>query len=219
MARKRMIHAINDALAEEMARDDKVVLFGEDVRISLFGDTKDLLERFGPERVRDTPISEALISGMAVGAAAAGYRVVCHMMYGNFLYTGFDAIANQAAKLRYMTGGQIKLPIVYMAIVAGGRSSAAQHSDSPHPALMNLGGLKVVYPGSPADAKGLLKSAIRDPNPVMFLEHEMLYGQSGDVPTDKDWTVPIGKARVVREGSDVTICAFSIMVGDRKSVV
>lgn len=211
MARKRMIHAINDALAEEMARDDKVVLFGEDVRISLFGDTKDLLERFGPERVRDTPISEALISGMAVGAAAAGYRVVCHMMYGNFLYTGFDAIANQAAKLRYMTGGQIKLPIVYMAIVAGGRSSAAQHSDSPHPALMNLGGLKVVYPGSPADAKGLLKSAIRDDNPVVFMQAGGRGGELGDVP-DEDYVTPIGEAATLRTGKDVTLVAIGSLV-------
>ena len=118
MARRRMIHAINEALDQEMARDPRVILFGEDVEASLFGDTRGLLEKHGPTRVRNTPISETVISGMAVGAAAAGYRVVCHMMFGNFMYTGFDSIANQAAKLRYMTGGQITLPIVYMVCMA-----------------------------------------------------------------------------------------------------
>jgi len=212
MPRQRMIHAINDALTEEMARDGKVILFGEDVRMSLFGDTKGLLDRFGPDRIRDTPISEQLISGMAVGSAAAGYRVVCHMMYGNFLYTGFDAIANQAAKLRYMTGGQIKLPIVYMAVVAGGRSAAAQHSDSPHPLFMNLGGVKIAYPGSPADAKGLLKAAIRDDNPVMFLQAGGRGGELGDVPEDEDFIVPLGQAAVRREGTDITVVAIGSMV-------
>ena len=117
MAKKRLIQAINEALTEEMERDPRVILFGEDVSISLFGDTRGLAERFGNQRVRDTPISETVMTGTAVGAAAAGYRVVCHMMFANFLYTGFDAIANQAAKLRYMTAGQIRLPIVYMAVI------------------------------------------------------------------------------------------------------
>src|SRR6185369_2793456 len=121
-------------------------------------------------RIRNTPICETLITGMAVGAAAAGYRPICHMMYGNFLYTGFDAIANQAAKLRFMTDDQITLPLIYLAVFKDGKSAAAQHSDSMHPALMNLGSLKVVVPSSPADAKGLLKSAIRDDNPVVFLQ-------------------------------------------------
>ena len=170
MASKRMIQAINDALVEEMERDPRVILFGEDVKISLFGDTRGLHEHFGSDRMRNTPICETLMTGMAVGAAAAGYRAICHMMFGNFLYTGFDAIANQAAKLRYMTGGQITLPLVYMAVMGGGKSAAAQHSDSMHPMLMNLGGLKVVVPSSPADAKGLLKAAIRDDNPVVFLQ-------------------------------------------------
>jgi pyruvate/2-oxoglutarate/acetoin dehydrogenase E1 component len=211
MARKRMIHAINDALVEELERDPKVILFGEDVEISLFGDTVGLHERFGSNRIRNTPICEALITGMAVGAAAAGYRPICHMMYGNFIYTGFDAIANQAAKLRYMTGGQITLPIVYMAVFGGGKSAAAQHSDSMHPMLMNLGGLKVVVPSSPADAKGLLKAAIRDDNPVVFLQAGGRGGEQGEVP-DGEHLIPLGVAEVKRPGTDVTIVAIGSMV-------
>lgn len=208
--RLRMINAINEALFEEMERDSKVILFGEDVRTSLFGDTKGLHKRFGPNRVRDTPICEQTISGMAVGAAAAGYRVVCHMMYANFLYTGMDAIANQAAKLRLMTGGQIRLPIVYLAVSGGGRSAAAQHSDSVHPLLMNIGGLKVVMPGSPADAKGLLKTAIRDDDPVVFLQAAGRGGESGDVPAGEH-LVPFRKAEIRRPGTDVTVVAIGGM--------
>jgi pyruvate dehydrogenase E1 component beta subunit len=206
-----MINAINEALIEEMERDSKVIIFGEDVRMSLFGDTKGLLKRFGPERVRDTPVCEQLITGMAVGAAAAGYRVVCHLLYGNFLYTGFDAVANQAAKLRLMTGGQTKLPIVFVAATGGGRSVAAQHSDSVHPYVMNLGGIKVVTPSTPADGKGLLKTAIRDDNPVAFLQSAGRGGESGDVP-DGDCLVPFGQGVIRRSGSDVTIVAFGGML-------
>ena len=211
MARKRMIQAMNEALIEEMERDPKVILFGEDVKASLFGDTKGLWKRFGPERVRDTPICENLISGMAVGAAAAGYRVVCHMMFGNFVYTGMDAIANQAAKLRFMTNGQIKLPITYLAVSGGGRSAAAQHSDAVHPVLMNLGGVKVVTPGSPADAKGLLKSAIRDDNPVFFLQAAGRGGEPGEVP-DEDYLTPFGEATVRHAGDQLTLVAVGSMV-------
>jgi len=211
MSRKRTIHAINDALHEEMERDERVILFGEDVGISVFGDTRGLQKRFGSERVRSTPISEALLTGMAVGAAAAGYRVICHLMYANFLYTGFDAIANQAAKLRLMTGGRIRLPIVYMAVAGGGRSSSAQHSDNPHPALMNLGGVCVVSPASPADAKGLLKSAIRSDDPVIFLQPASRGGDMGDVP-DEETLVPLGRATILRQGNDVTLVAIGSMV-------
>ena len=168
MARKRLIQAINDALTEEMERDERVILFGEDVEISMFGDTVGLLERFGPDRVRNTPICEATLSGMAVGAAAAGYRVILHMMFSNFIYTGFDAIANQMAKIRLMTGGQIMLPVTVIAGYGGGRSTAAQHSDTPYPALMNLGGINVAVPSTPADAAGLLKTAIRGNNPTFL---------------------------------------------------
>ena len=210
MAKKRMIQAINEALFEEMERDSRVILFGEDVEISLFGDTRGLATRFGT-RVRNTPIAETAMTGMAVGAAAAGYRVVCHMMFSNFLYTGFDAIANQAAKLRYMSGGQVKLPVVYMAVVGAGRSAAAQHSDVPYPMLMNLGGVKVVVPSTPADAKGLLKAAIRDDNPVVFLQPTRRGGESGEIP-DGDHCVPLGSADVKRAGRDVTVVAIGAMV-------
>ncbi len=211
MSRKRMIQAMNEALLEEMERDPRIVLFGEDVKASLFGDTKGLWKRFGPDRVRDTPICEALISGMAVGAAAAGRRVVCHMMFGNFVYTGMDAIANQAAKLRYMTNGQIKLPITYLAVSGGGRSAAAQHSDAIHPVLANLGGVKVVMPGSPADAKGLLKAAIRDDDPVFFLQAAGRGGEPGEVP-DEEYVIPLGQAAVRRAGRDLTLVAIGAMV-------
>jgi acetoin:2,6-dichlorophenolindophenol oxidoreductase subunit beta len=211
MARKRLIQAINEALHEEMARDPRVILFGEDVKMSLFGDTRGLHDRFGSDRVRDTPISEVAMTGMAAGAAAAGYRVVCHMMFANFLYTGFDAIANQAAKLRYMTAGHIRLPVVYMAVMGAGRSSAAQHSDVPYPALMNLGGVKVLVPSTPADAKGLLKAAIRDDDPVIFLQPARRGGEQGEVP-DGEHLVPLGSAEVKRLGSDVTVVAIGAMV-------
>jgi len=211
MAKKRLIQAINEALFEEMERDERVIVLGEDVGISLFGDTRGLLERFGRDRVRDTPISETVMTGMAAGAAAAGYRVICHMMFANFLYTGFDAIANQAAKLRYMTAAQIKLPVVYMAVMGAGRSAGAQHSDVPYPMLMNLGGVKVVVPSTPADAKGLLKAAIRDDNPVVFLQPARRGGEQGEVP-DAEYLVELGKADVKRAGSDVTLVAIGAMV-------
>lgn len=211
MPSKRTIHAINDAIVEEMERDERVILIGEDVNLSVFGDTRGLQKRFGSKRVRNTPISEAAISGIAVGAAASGYRVICHMMYANFLYTGFDAIANQAAKLTVMTGGKIRLPIVYIAFCGGGHSSAAQHSDSPHPSLMNLGGLYVVSPSSPASAKGLLKSAIRCDDPVVFLQPASRGGEQEDVP-DGEFLVPLGKAKTLKEGTDITLVAIGAMV-------
>lgn len=211
MARKRMIHAINDALFEEMERDERVILFGEDVGTSIFGDTRGLQQRFGRDRVRDTPISETVMAGMAIGAAAAGYRVVCHLMYANFIYTAFDAIANQATKLRLMTNGQIRLPIVFMAVGGGGRSNSAQHSDYPHAALASLGGLYVVTPGNSADAKGLLKSAIRCDDPVVFLQPASRGGEMGDVP-DEETLIPLGQASVAKEGADVTLVAVAAML-------
>jgi acetoin:2,6-dichlorophenolindophenol oxidoreductase subunit beta len=211
MARIRMIQAINQALHEEMARDDRVTVIGEDVRISVFGDTRGLLDAFGPDRILDTPLSEALLSGMTVGAAATGLRPVLHLMFGNFLYTAWDAIANQAAKLRYMTGGQVAMPLVFMAIFGGGRSQGAQHSDSMHSMLVNLGGLKVVTPATPADAKGLMKASIRDNNPVVFLQSAGRGGEIGEVP-DGDWIVPLGVADVKQPGSDVTVIAIGAMV-------
>jgi pyruvate dehydrogenase E1 component beta subunit len=211
MARKRYIQAINEGLFEEMDRDPRMILFGEDVEISMFGDTQGLLARFGPDRIRNTPICEATLTGMAVGAAASGYRVILHMMFANFIYTGFDAIANQMAKLRLMTGGQMKLPITVLAGYGGGRSAAAQHSDTPYPMLMNLGGVNVVVPATPADAKGLLKTVLRGNDPSFFLEAGGRGGETGEVP-DEDYTVPLGRAAFVREGSDVTIVAIGTMV-------
>ncbi len=218
MAKKRMIQAINETLDSEMAKDSKVVLFGEDVEISLFGDTRGLKDKHGGDRVRNMPISETVMSGMAVGAAAAGYKVVCHMMFGNFMYTGFDSIANQASKLRYMTAGQISLPIVYMGVFGGGRSAAAQHSDAMHPMFMNLGGIKVALPATPADAAGLLRASIRDPNPVMFLQAAGRGGESGDVP-DGEHIIELGKASRVHQGDDVTVVAIGAMVRPTLKVV
>lgn len=212
MAKKRLINAVNDALREEMERDPRVVLFGEDVETSLFGDTIGLHAQFGDKQIRNTPICENVMTGMAVGAAAAGYRPICHLMYGNFIYTGLDAIANQAAKLRYMTGGQVKLPLVYIASMGGGKSAAAQHSDTMHPMLMNLGGIKVVVPSNPADAKGLLKSAIRDDNPVVFLEIGGRNSKAAEIP-DGEHLIELGKSDIKRVGSDITIVAIGSMVG------
>ena len=211
MARKRYIQAINEALFEEMERDPKVIVFGEDVELAIFGDTRGLLERFGRDRIRNTPICEATLAGMAVGAAVTGYRVVLHMMFSNFIYTGFDPIANQMAKLRLMTGGQIELPITVIAGYGGGRSTAAQHSDTPHPLLMNLGGVNVLMPATPADAKGLLKQAIRGRNPSFFLEASGRGGDSGEVP-DGEYTVPFGEAAISRAGADITVVAIGSML-------
>jgi acetoin:2,6-dichlorophenolindophenol oxidoreductase subunit beta len=211
MARKRYIHAINEALHEEMSRDPKVIVYGEDVELAIMGDTRGLLEKFGRDRIRNTPICEATLTGMAVGAAAAGCRVVLHMMFSNFIYTGFDAIANQMAKLRLMTGGQAVMPITVIASYGGGGSNAAQHSDSGYPVLVNLGGVNVVMPATPADAKGLLKTAIRGNNPTFFMEAGGRGGEQGEVP-DGDYTIPFGKASTVREGKDVTIVAIGSML-------
>jgi len=211
MARKRYTHAINEALIEEMSRDPKVIVYGEDVELAIMGDTRGLLDKFGRDRIRNTPICEATLTGMAVGAAAAGCRVVLHMMFSNFIYTGFDAIANQMAKLRLMTGGQAKMPITVIAAYGGGGSNAAQHSDSGYPVLANLGGVNLVLPATPGDAKGLLKTAIRGDNPTFFMEAIGRGGEQGEVP-DGDYTIPFGKATTVREGKDVTLIAIGSML-------
>ncbi len=211
MARRRFIEAINDALFEEMERDSKVVLYGEDVELAILGDTRGLYAKFGRDRIRNTPICEATLTGMAVGLASAGYRVVLHMMFSNFIYTGMDAIGNQMAKLRLMTGGQLQLPITVLATYGGGVSNAAQHSDTAYPVLMNLGGINVLTPSTPADAKGLLKTAIRGENPSFFLEPLGRGGDTGEIP-DGDHLVPFGEASVMREGDDVTVVAIGRMV-------
>lgn len=209
MARKYLPEATRDGLREEMARDKNVVLIGEDVTISPYGFSRGLHEEFG-DRVRNTPIAEQTMAGVGLGAAACGLRPVVNMFFGNFLYTGMDQMANQVTKLRYMTGGQITVPAVYMAVMGAGSNIAAQHSDSPHPIFMYLGGIKIVVPTTPANAKGLMKSAIRDDNPVLYLIPQSLVGARGEVPDD-EYLTPIGEAELVQEGSDVTIVAIGSM--------
>lgn len=211
MARRRLIQAVNDALFEEMERDPKVVVYGEDVELSITGDMRGLHERFGHDRIRNTPICEATLTGMAVGLASTGYHVVVHMMFSNFFYTGMDAIGNQMAKLRLMTGGQVELPITIIAGYGGGAANAAQHSDSAYPMLMNLGGVNVLTPSTPADAKGLLKTAVRGRNPSFFLEASGRGGEVGDVP-EGEHLVPFGRAAVLRQGTDATVVAIGRMV-------
>ena len=211
MARVRLIQAIHDAVVEEMARDPKVIVYGEDVELSIVGDLRGVHEQFGHDRIRNTPICEATLTGMAVGLAAAGYHVVVQMMFSNFMYTGMDSIGNQMSKLRLMTGGQMELPITIIATIGGGSSNAAQHSDTAYPMLMNLGGLNVAVPATPADAKGLTKTAIRSKNPCFVLEPNGRGGELGEVP-DGEYLVPFGKAVVRREGDAATVVAIGRML-------
>ena len=207
--------ALRDAMAEEMRRDDKVFLMGEEVAEyqGAYKVSQGLLDEFGARRVVDTPITEHGFTGLGVGAAMYGLRPVVEFMTFNFAMQAIDHIINSAAKTHYMSGGQISSPIVFRGANGAAARVAAQHSQCYASWYAHVPGLKVVAPYSAADAKGLLKSAIRDDNPVVFLENEILYGQSFEVPDSKDWTVPIGKARIARPGKDVTITAFSIMVG------
>jgi pyruvate dehydrogenase E1 component beta subunit len=211
VARTRLIQAIHDAVVEEMARDPKVIVYGEDVELSIVGDLRGVHEQFGHDRIRNTPISETTLTGMAVGLAAAGYHVVVQMMFANFFYTGMDAIANQMSKLRLMTGGQVELPITVLATIGGGSANAAQHSDTPYPMLMNLGGLNVAVPATAADAKGLVKTAIRSKNPCFVLEPNGRGGEFGEVP-EGEHLVPFGKAAVRREGDAATVVAIGRML-------
>jgi pyruvate dehydrogenase E1 component beta subunit len=214
MTEKRYIWAINEALHEELARDPNVVVIGEDIGIGggSFGATRGLLDVFGPQRVKDTPISEAAIVGLAAGAASLGLRPVVEIMFSDFMTLAMDQIVNQIAKLHYMFGGQFRVPVTVRAPGGGGLSAGPQHSQSLEAWFTHIPGLLVVAPSTPADAKGLLKSAIRDDNPVIFLEHKGLYSAKGEVP-DEEYTIPFGQALVRREGADVTIVAFSRMVG------
>jgi pyruvate/2-oxoglutarate/acetoin dehydrogenase E1 component len=211
MAKRRFTQAMNDALVEEMTRDPRITVFGEDIVASYLGDTRDLIDRFGPARVRDTPISEAALASMAVGAAMAGTPIVCHMMFANFLYLGMDGIANQAAKMRLMSGNQARLPVTFLAAVGGGTSTGAQHSDTPFAMAMNLGGINVVAPATPADAKGMLKTALRGDNPTIFFIPRTRCGTNGEIP-DGELLIPFGSASVRREGRDVTIVAIGTCV-------
>ena len=207
--------SIRDAMAEEMRRDENVFIMGEEVAEyqGAYKVTQGLLDEFGSKRVIDTPITEQGFAGLGVGAAFGELRPIVEFMTFNFAMQAIDQIINSAAKTLYMSGGQMGCPIVFRGPNGAASRVAAQHSQCFASWYAHCPGLKVVAPYSAADAKGLLKAAIRDPNPVIFLEHEVLYGQSFDVPDDDDWIVPIGKANILRSGSDVTIVAFSIMVG------
>ena len=207
--------ALRDAMAEELRRDERVFVMGEEVAEyeGAYKVTQGLLKEFGPKRIIDTPITEHGFTGLAAGASMYGLRPIVEFMTFNFSMQAMDQIINSSAKTLYMSGGQIENPIVFRGPNGAAARVAAQHSQCFASWFAHIPGLKVVSPWSAADAKGLLKSAIRDPNPVIFLENEILYGQSFEVPDTEDWLVPIGKAKVVRPGSDVTIVAFSIMVG------
>ena len=206
MPRKTYVAAIQEALAEEMRRDDRVFLIGEDVRIGVFPSTRGLHAEFGDKRVIDTPISELAVAGAGIGAAVTGLRPIVDLMFGTFLYLAFDQIANQAGAMRYMYGGQTKAPLVFMVQNGAGSSAGHHHSQAVHQVFMNMPQIKVILPSTPYDGKGLLKSAIRDDNPVIFLHSLSLGGKRGEVPSD-EYLVPIGAADVKRSGSDVTICA------------
>lgn len=204
--RMSYLDAIVQAQIEEIERDERVIMMGEDIAIYGSGD---LVERFGATRIWAMPISETSFTGMGIGAAITGLRPIIDLNIASFMYLASDQIINQASKLRYMTGGQVQVPIVFRVCMYYGESIAAQHSDRPYPLFMNVPGLKIVCPTSPADVKGLLKSAVRDDDPVIFFEDIKLWPVKGDVPTDPDYLVPIGKADVKRIGSDVTIVAIA----------
>lgn len=205
--------ALNEALREEMTRDPRVFCIGEDIGPlgGAFQVTKGLINIFGPDRIRNTPISEQAIAGLAIGAAMKGMRPVAEFMYIDFMGLAIDQIANQAAKSRYMFGGKIEIPVVFRTQGGAGRGNAGQHSQSLEAWYYHVPGLKVVMPSTPYDAKGLLKSSIRDNNPVVFIEHKLLYSTKGEVP-EEDYTIPLGKADIKRKGSSITIIATSNMV-------
>ena len=212
MAIKTYLQALNDAMRQEMERDENVFIIGEDVGKfgGCFGVTQGLFDKFGERRVRDTPITESAIVGAAAGAAAAGLRPVAELMFVDFIGVAFDQLFNQAAKMHYMTGGLLHVPMVIRGQQGGGKRYGSQHSSSVESTFAQFPGIKVVAPATPYDAKGLLISAIRDDNPVLFLEHKMLYFTRGDMPdAEEEYTVPIGKADIKREGKDLTIATFS----------
>ncbi len=214
MATLTIREAISQALWEEMERDSKVFILGEEVGVwgGTYAVTRGFYDHFGGERVRDTPISEGTIVGAAVGAAMNGLRPVAEIMTINFAYLAFDQIVNQAAKIHSMFGGQFKVPLVVRTTSGGGKQLAATHSQTPDVIFAHFPGLKVVAPATPADAKGLLKSAIRSDDPVFFIEHSTMYQDRGEVPEDKDFLVPIGRSDIKRPGRDVTIVTYSKML-------
>jgi len=217
MPQVRFIEAINQALSEEMERDPLTFVMGEDVVLSAFGATKGLIDKFGPKRVRNTPIAEAGFVGAAVGAAMAGTRPICEVEFASFFYCAFDQVCNQAAKLRYMSGGQANLPLTFRCVFGAMGGAAAQHSETVYAQFLSVPGLKLVGTSGPADMKGLLKSAIRDDNPVIVFEHGRLGRLREEIPAG-DYLVPLGKAAVKREGENVTVVAIGAMVPRALSV-
>ncbi len=202
--------ALNEAIAEEMRRDENVLVIGEDIGLygGKFGVTKGLIEAFGPRRVVETPISETAFTGAAVGASFLGLRPIVDIMFGDFTTLASDPIINHAAKYHFMSGGQTKTPIVVRTTFGSGTGAAAQHSQSLESMFLNTPGLKIVAPATPYDAKGLLKTAVRDDAPVLFFEHKLLYKTVGEVP-EADYTVPIGKANVLKEGRCISLISYS----------
>ncbi|MBI2766423.1 MAG: alpha-ketoacid dehydrogenase subunit beta [Chloroflexi bacterium] len=211
MAEMRMRDALHDALREEMLRDERVFLMGEDIGGygGSYAVTRGLQTEFGPERVRDTPIAESGILGAGIGAALGGLRPMVEIMTINFSFVGIDQIINNASKFSYMSGGQFNVPIVIRMASGGGSQLGATHSHSLEGMYAHFPGLKVVCPSNAADAKGLLKRAFRDENPVIFIEHAALYGTKGEVPDDPDFLIEFGKASVLQEGTDVTVIGYS----------
>ncbi len=209
MAKITYREALNQALSEEIERDENVILLGEEVAQfkGSYKVSEGMLERFGPNKIIDTPISEAAFSGLAVGAAMMGMRPVVEFMFWSFCYVAFDQIFNNAASVRYMSGGLINVPIVFRGPANGGTNVGATHSHTPENFAANTPGLKVICPTTPADAKGMLKAAIRDNDPVCVMENTILYNMEGEVPDDGDFIVPLGKANVLREGSDISMIA------------
>ena len=205
--------AINDAISEEMRKDETVFMMGEDIGLycGAFGVSKGMIQEFGEERIMDTPIAEQAYVGAAVGAAMTGLRPVVELMFSAFMCVCFDELVNEAAKLRFMFGGKVKVPMVMRAAAGAGTGAAAQHSQSLEACLAHFPGLKVVIPSTPYDAKGLLKTAIRDDNPVMFLEQKKLYRTKGEVP-EEEYSIPLGVADIKKAGSDCTIVTYGRMV-------
>jgi pyruvate/2-oxoglutarate/acetoin dehydrogenase E1 component len=205
------LEAITTALAEEMARDPNVFIMGEDVKLGAFGATRGLVDRFGPARVRNTPISEAGIAGAGIGAAMAGMRPIVEIEFASFFYCCWDQVCNQAAKLRYMSGGQARLPLTFRCVYGAMGSAAAQHSEVVYSQFLAAPGVKIVIPSGAAEMKGLLKAAIRDDNPVIVFEHGRLGWRRAEVP-DGDFVIPLGRGAVLREGTDATVIAIGAMV-------
>lgn len=215
MSKKEITYAnaIKEAISEEMIRDEEVFMMGEDIGVyrGAFGVSGDLVDTFGPERIIDTPISEQGFVGCAIGAAVAGMRPIVEIMFSDFMTVCWDMIVNQAPKMRYMFGGKVSVPMVLRTASGGGTGAAAQHSQSLEAMLCHVPGLKVIVPSTPRDAKGLLKSAIRDDNPVVFLEQKLLYRTKGMIE-EEEFTIPIGKADIKRQGKDCTIITYGRMV-------